>query len=79
MEIQLHDLQKQLAWKASRARLHTYLANQKLEIDPDNSVGMANYIYEKELAKKEVLQMEELKTATAKLDDLKVDAQNPLR
>ena len=73
MEPQLHDLWKKLAWKASRAKLHAYLANQKLEASPTSSVGMADYIYEEELAKEDVIQMEELKTATAKLDDLKAD------
>ena len=40
---------------------------------------MADCIYEEELAKEEVLQMEKLKIAIAKLDDLQADVQDPLQ
>ena len=77
MKVDPLKLKKELAVKASLARMYAYLDDRNAQ-PMDNESCLAECVQEEEIPIGDVIQLDELESATQKLDDNKADVQDLL-
>ena len=80
MELHHQKYEKELALKASLARVEAYLAYRRAQLGlPKNSVALAEYTLGSKELQLDAIQLDELEPTTPKLDYSLGEVQDPLR